>query len=68
MTRGEGCGRAGAGTGPAAPLPVPTTEPVTCRRRGGVFGRGAEAGTVCPYCGGPLEPLRDAGAPGGEAA
>jgi len=61
----------GAGGSPA-PLPVATADPVVCRDCGNVFGRGAEAGTVCPYCAGPLRPLPGArealGGPSGEAA
>lgn len=58
--RADGCARrpSSRGTdGPAAPLPVDTADPVVCRGCGNVFGRGAEAGTVCPYCSGPLHPL-----------
>jgi hypothetical protein len=56
----DGCARAssfGRARGGAAPLPAGTTDPVLCSECGNVFGRGAEAGTVCPYCGGPLHPL-----------
>ncbi len=56
----DGCARASSSRrarGGAAPLPVGTTDPVLCSECGNVFGRGAEAGTVCPYCGGPLHPL-----------
>jgi hypothetical protein len=58
--RHDGCARVpslqGAGA-PAAPLPVASADPVLCLGCGNVFGRGAEAGTVCPYCSGPLRPL-----------
>ena len=58
--RHDGCARTpssrGAG-GAAAPLRAETTDPVVCRDCGNVFGRGAEEGTVCPYCSGPLHPL-----------
>ena len=56
----DGCARSpstrGAGAD-AAPLPVDTPDPVRCLECGNVFGRGAEAGTVCPYCMGSLHPL-----------
>jgi hypothetical protein len=65
----DGCARerspGGAGE-PGAPLEAATAEPVACRGCGNIFGRGAEAGTVCPYCSGPLRPLRGAlDTPGG---
>ncbi len=41
----------------AAPLAVSTPDPVLCAECGNVFGGGAEAGTVCPYCTGSLHPL-----------
>ncbi|MGE0026343.1 MAG: hypothetical protein AB7U07_04445 [Thermoleophilia bacterium] len=71
--RADGCGRASIGAGgPAAPLSAATADPVACQGCGNVFGRGAEAGTVCPYCGGALQVLRTdpgpAGRPGGMAA
>lgn len=63
-TPADGCARSpssrGAG-GEAAPLPVDTADPVRCLACGNVFGRGAEAGTVCPYCMGSLHPLSGAG-------
>lgn len=69
-SEGDGCARSspsrGAG-GDAAPLPVGTAHPVLCRECGNVFGGGAEAGTVCPYCMGSLYPLvtpHDAAVPG----
>jgi hypothetical protein len=61
MTRPpDGCARVASSPGagaPAAPLSVGTADPVLCLGCGNVFGRGAEAGTVCPYCSGPLHPL-----------
>ena len=58
----EGCARDGAGVTKApAPLAVATSDPVACRGCGATFGRGADAGTVCPYCGGSLARV----APGG---
>lgn len=56
----DGCARSpstrGAGEA-AAPLAAETADPVLCSECGNVFGGGAEAGTVCPYCTGSLCPL-----------
>lgn len=61
----------GAG-GPAVPLPADTADPVVRHGCGNIFGRGAEAGTVCPYCAGAVHPLPGArqtpGDPAGGAA
>jgi len=58
----EGCARGGAGAQRAvAPLAVATSDPVVCRGCGAAFGRGADAGTVCPYCGGSLAAVASGG-------
>jgi len=60
----DGCARSPSNrgaSGDAAPLAVDTPDPVRCLTCGNVFGRGAEAGTVCPYCMGSLHPLPGAG-------
>lgn len=59
-TSADGCARsssAGRVIGDAAPLAAGTADPVLCRECGNVFGGGAEAGTVCPYCMGALHPI-----------
>ncbi|MEW6582458.1 MAG: hypothetical protein AB1416_06835 [Actinomycetota bacterium] len=38
-------------------LPAATEDPVLCQECGSLFGAGAEARTVCPYCSGLLHPL-----------
>jgi predicted amidophosphoribosyltransferase len=54
----EGCARSISRPSRAgAPLARATTDPVVCGGCGSRFGRGAEAGTVCPVCGGELQPL-----------
>ncbi|MCU0308571.1 MAG: hypothetical protein MUE51_12540 [Thermoleophilia bacterium] len=53
-------------------LPAQTEDPVLCAGCGSLFGHGADADTVCPYCDGHLHPLPaarrvlrgDAGRPG----
>lgn len=41
-------------------LPAATEDPVLCRECGSLFGGGAEAETVCPYCSGDLHPIPEA--------
>ncbi|MFN8108546.1 MAG: hypothetical protein U0Y82_01660 [Thermoleophilia bacterium] len=52
---------------------VPSEDPVLCQECGSLFGAGADADVVCPYCEGRLHPLPaaravigppDGGAPG----
>lgn len=38
-------------------LPASTEDPVLCGECGSLFGAGAEADTVCPYCAGSLFPI-----------
>ena len=38
-------------------LASPVEDPVLCVACGALFGAGAEAETVCPYCAGRLHPL-----------
>ena len=59
-TPADGCARSSSlrgASGNAAPLAAGTADPVLCRECGNVFGGGAEAGTVCPYCMGSLQPF-----------
>lgn len=59
-TPADGCARPPSirgVSGDAAPLAAGTPDPVLCAECGNVFGGGAEAGTVCPYCTGSLHPL-----------
>lgn len=41
-------------------LPTATEDPVLCSECGALFGGGAEAETVCPYCSGDLHPIPEA--------
>lgn len=66
-TPADGCARSSStrgASGNAAPLAAGTADPVLCRGCGNVFGGGAEAGTVCPYCMGSLHPIPGGLTPG----